>query len=336
MQTTTLLDVPAELGLQMMKARAVERSLPFEERSDGVILHLPLGQIHACGENGGLRLTLNASDHMKLHLLQEAVDHRLDEAAVALDRRWSLTAPGIAPPNLTFATVELCERIYPSYYRVRLSGASLERFSRDGLHFRLLFPPESHIGQWPVVSESGRVEWPGGINQWHRPVYTTRSVNLEKGTLDFDVFAHDGGRVTDWCKTLRPGMDAAIMGPGGEWLPDARWIGLFGDETALPAIARILESLPEETSGVATIFISDARDKQRLNTTSGVNVRWLVRGEGTSLLDELKKLEIPDGDRFVWIAGERSEVNQARGMLADRRLHKAEMRIASYWSRQMP
>jgi ferric-chelate reductase (NADPH) len=334
MQTTTLLDVPAELGLQMIRERAVERSLPFEEKSDGLILNLPLGQICASKEKSGLRLTLHASDHMKLHLLQEAVDHRLDEAVVAPDRQWSLTKTGLVPPNLTFATVESCERVHPSYYRVRLSGASLERFSRDGLHFRLLFPPESLVGQWPVVSESGRVEWPGGINQWHRPVYTTRRIDLEKGTLDFDVFVHEGGRVTDWCKTLQPGMDAAIMGPGGEWLPDARWIALFGDETALPAIARILESLSEETSGVATIVVSDALDMQRLNTTSGVVVRWLVRGDGISLLDEMKKLEIPDGDRFVWIASERSEVNQARDMLADRGLQKVEMRVASYWSHQ--
>lgn len=333
MKTTTLIEVHSDLGLQMIKARVVERSLPFVEKSDGLIIHLPLGQIHACGENGGLRLTLHASDHMKLHLLQEAVDHRLDEAAVALDRRSSLTKLGLVPPNLTFAIVESCERVRPSYYRVRLSGASLERFSRDGLHFRLLFPSENHIGQWPVISESGRVEWPGGISEWHRPVYTTRSVNLEKGTLDFDVFAHEGGRVTEWCKTLHPGMDAAIMGPGGEWLPDARWIALFGDETALPAIARILESLPEETSGVATILISDAGDVQHLNTTSSVAVRWLVRGDGISLLDELKKLRIPDVDRFVWIASERSEVNEARNILVARGIQRAEMRVAPYWSR---
>ncbi|MEO9338881.1 siderophore-interacting protein [Mesorhizobium sp. SB112] len=333
MQTTTLLHISPEFGLRMIRARAVERSLPFEENSNGLILDLPLGQICAFQEKDGLRLTLHATDHVKLHLLQEAVDHRLDEAAVALDRRWSFSEPGLSPPNLTFATVESCERIYPSYYRVRLSGASIERFSRDGLHFRLLFPPKQYVGQWPVVSESGRVEWPGGINQWHRPVYTTRSVNLEKGTLDFDVFAHDGGRVTDWCRTLQPGTDAAIMGPGGEWLPEARWIALFGDETALPAIARILESLTEETKGVATILISDACDEQPLTKTTGMNVRWLVRGKGVSLLDELQTLDIPDGDRFIWIASERSEVNEARDILIARGLQKAEVRAASYWAR---
>ncbi len=159
------------------------------------------------------------------------------------------------------------------------------------------------------------------------------TVMLERGALDFDVFAHEGGRVTEWCKSLQPGMDAAIMGPGGEWLPDARWVGLFGDETALPAIARILENLTEDTSGVATILISEARDEQRLNTRSSVAVRWLVRGDSTSLLDELKTLQIPDSDRFVWFVSERSEVRQARDMLVARGVQKPEMRIASYWSR---
>lgn len=333
MQTTTLLRISHESGLEMVKARAIERSLPFDEGSDGVRLHLPLGQIHACEENGSLRLTLHANDHMSLHLLQEAVDHRLDEASVAPDRRWSLTGSGMVPPNVTFATVKACERVHPSYYRVRLSGASFERFSRDGLHFRLLFPPESHRGQWPFISESGRVDWPGGISHWHRPVYTIRSVNLENGTLDFDVFAHEGGRVTDWCRTLQAGDSAAIMGPAGEWLPDARWIALFGDETALPAIARILEGLSEEALGIATILVSDASDQQHLPTSSGVVVRWLVRGDGVSLLDELKELPLPEGDRFVWFASEKSEVNQARDVLVAKGIRKAEMRLASYWSR---
>ncbi|MBD8689877.1 MULTISPECIES: siderophore-interacting protein [unclassified Rhizobium] len=333
MQTTTLLDVSPALGFQIIKDRALERSLRFEESAGGLILDLPFGQICATEEKSGLRLTLYADDQMKLHLLQEAVDHRLDEAAMAPQRQWSLSRPGIAPPNLTFTTVESCDRIYPSYYRLRLSGPSLERFSRDGLHFRLLFPPESHLGQWPFLAESGRVEWPGGISHWHRPVYTTRTVDLERGTLDFDVFAHDGGRVTRWCSTLSAGAEVAIMGPGGEWLTSERWIAFFGDETALPAIARILQDLAPETEGIATILTSDAGDKQDLHTKSNVSIRWLVRGDGICLIHELKRLQIPDNDRLVWFAGERSEVNQAREILGSLGLRKDEIRAASYWTR---
>lgn len=333
MQTTTLLHIPADLGLQMIRARAVERALPFSEESEGLVVNLPWGEVRASEERNGLRLTLRASDRTRLHLLQEAVDRRLDEAAVAPERRWSLSEAGSAPPNLTIATVESCDRAYPSYYRVRLSGPSLERFARDGLHFRLLFPPETVRDEWPVMSDSGRVEWPGGIGAWHRPVYTTRRVDLDAGTLDFDVFAHEGGRVTEWCRTLRPGMRAAIMGPGGEWLPAAPRIALFGDETALPAIARILEGLPADGTASATILVTDARDVQPLPESERVTVRWLVRGADETLLDALKGLEIPDRDRFVWFAGERSEVAEARDILLARGFDKSEMRAASYWTR---
>lgn len=123
------------------------------------------------------------------------------------------------------------------------------------------------------------------------------------------------------------------MGPGGEWLTSARWIALFGDETALPAIARILQDLAPETEGIATILTSDAGDKQDLHTKSNVSIRWLVRGDGICLIHELKRLQIPDNDRLVWFAGERSEVNQAREILGSLGLRKDEIRAASYWTR---
>jgi NADPH-dependent ferric siderophore reductase len=123
------------------------------------------------------------------------------------------------------------------------------------------------------------------------------------------------------------------MGPGGEWLTRARWIALFGDETSLPAIARILQDLPPESEGTATILTSDAGDKQELNTNSNVSIRWLVRGDGICLVHELKRLKIPDNDRLVWFAGERSEVNQAREVLVSLGLRKDEIRAASYWTR---
>jgi ferric-chelate reductase (NADPH) len=333
MQTTTLLAVPPDQGIEMIRARAIERSLPYKETSDGLKLELPWGQLLAIPERKRLRLTLNASDSMKLHLLQEAVDHRLDEMLVAPDRRWSQVDVGQAPPSLTFAKVVSCERLSPSYYRVRLSGPELDRFSRDGLHFRLLFPPDGNKGEWPYISETGRTDWPGGIAAWHRPVYTTRRFEPETAALEFDVFTHSGGRVTEWCETSKAGMDVAMMGPGGEWLPTAKWIALFGDETALPAIARILENLSAEVMATASVLISDRRDAQPLPERDSISVRWLVRGEGVSLIDALRELDIPDKDRFVWFAGERSEVNEAREILLARGLQKAEIRAASYWSR---
>jgi len=332
-QTTTFITAQIEWVFGVIKARAIERSLPFQETPEGQVLTLPLGKLVAIRERNGLRLTLYAEDEMKLHLLQENIDNRLDEVAIAPDRRWSHLTAGKAPPSLTFSTVVSCVRISPSYYRISLIGNSLDRFLQNGLHFRLLFPPDSHKGQWPYISEHGRTEWPGGIAEWHRPVYTTRKFDAKSGILQFDVFSHNGGRVTEWCKTLTAGMNVAIMGPGGEWFPEAKWLALFGDETALPAITRILESIPDSTDAIATIVVPDAGDIQSFTERAGISVRWLTRDKSLTLIDALRELIIPDQDRFVWFASERSEVNQAREMLLARGLHKSEIRAASYWTR---
>ncbi len=48
--------------LQLIKARAVERALPVSEESEGLVLNLPWGEVHALKERDGLRLTLRASE----------------------------------------------------------------------------------------------------------------------------------------------------------------------------------------------------------------------------------------------------------------------------------
>ncbi|MCO5146917.1 MAG: siderophore-interacting protein [Aquamicrobium sp.] len=333
LQTTTLLTLAPESAFMLLKAGAALRALPVEEREDGLKLTLPWGEVVAAREAGGVRLTLSASDRARLHSLQEANDRPLDEAALCPDRRWSFAETGANPPNMTFMAVVSCRRMTPSYYRVCLSGPSVERFAREGLHFRLLFAPADHAGEWPVMNEAGRTEWPGGMGAWHRPVYTVRTIDAGAGTLEFDVFAHPGGRVTTWCETLQPGAQIAIIGPGGEWYPRAGWMALFGDETALPAIARILEGMPEDGAGIATIMIGDPGDIQEMKRPEAVSVRWLVRGRDTGLVEALAALEMPSADRFVWFAGERAETAAARKLMGERGLAKTEMRAAVYWTR---
>lgn len=333
LDTTTVLGIEAESGLQMMRARAVEGSRPHEIVSDGLIIHLPWGDVQALKMQSGLRLTLSADDRERLFLLQEVVDKRLDQAGIELGRQWSLNDLVGLPPNVAFTEVDEIARLSPSYYRVRLGGADLSRFFRDGLHFRLLFGPASNRGEWPTIGSNGRTEWPGGIESWHRPVYTARAIDAQRRTMDFDIFAHEGGRVTEWCRALQQGDKVAIMGPSGEWYPQAKWLALFGDETALPAIVRILEERPAESVGSATILVSDEGDVQDLRKPGHVNVNWLLRGAGRSLIDAVLGLDIPQTDRFVWFAGERSESEAARRVLLERGVGKSEMRTASYWSR---
>src|SRR4029079_16981765 len=69
-----------------------------------------------------------------------------------------------------------------------------------------------------------------------------------------------------------------FMGPGGAYAPDldADWHLLVGDESALPAIARSLESLPDGARAHAFIEVSGPEEEQKID--SDVEVVWLHRG----------------------------------------------------------
>ena len=150
----------------------------------------------------------------------------------------------------------------------------------------------------------------------------------------FDVFVHDGGRVTQWCRSVKPGQSVALMGPGGEWLPRAGWIALFGDETAL------LKQLPGSWRPCRTRRRAAQRSwsavrkiSSSLNDRLGVSLRWLIRGEEETLQTVLATTQVPETDRFVWFASERAEAAAARETLARLGLEKSEVRAGAFWVR---
>ena len=72
---------------------------------------------------------------------------------------------------------------------------------------------------------------------------------------------------------LSPGRTIGI-----DWRPGAvETLLLAGDETAAPAIASILESLPSDATGVALIEVPAHGDRLDVRAPAGVEVRWLAR-----------------------------------------------------------
>ena len=140
LQTSTQISFSFSRVSELFRAEAETRGLPITSSEDVITLKALYGDIQVFREREGVRLTLSASNQTRLHLLREAVDEGLDETRSDLSRTWSLSEPGTYPHNLAFATVQSCKRLSPSFFRVTLSDPSLERFSCDGLHFRLLFP----------------------------------------------------------------------------------------------------------------------------------------------------------------------------------------------------
>ena len=119
--------------------------------------------------------------------------------------------------------------------------------------------------------------------------------------LDIDFVLHpdnaqaDGspgaasGPAAEWAAAAQPGDTMRIIGPcrrwgdcvGIEFAPgSAERVLLVGDETAVPAIAAILETLPAHVTGHAVLEVPTTGDFLDLSAPSGVEVRWLARGNG--------------------------------------------------------
>ena len=331
-EASATIDLPAAHLGAALRQTAEDLGLAIREEAEQLSLRLALGTLTVTPVAAGARLELAAADAARLQTLRDTVAERLANAAPGIAVRWSDgVRAGDRPANVSRLDVAAVARISPSFWRLRLAG-DVSRFADpgNGLHFRLLFGPENHVA--PELDAAGLTAWPGGIGAWHRPTYTVRAVDAQAGWLEADVFVHDGGRTSHWCATARPGMAIALSGPGGGSVPQAGWIGLVGDETALPVIARMLEAAAPQTRGYAVIFIPDAADAQDIAGPAGVRLRYARRDSGETPVAALAAMDLPARDRFVFFAAERSEARMAKDQLAARGLDRAEFRTAAYWT----
>src|SRR5699024_3884969 len=103
------------------------------------------------------------------------------------------------------------------------------------------------------------------------------------------------------------GSPVAVSGPGRGFRIDTA-VGshlLFGDESALPAIAQLLESLPRESPVKVVIEVADTSARIELPGRAGVEWVEATPGEppGTSMERAVEQASIDD-DAHVWVAGE--------------------------------
>ena len=317
----------------LFRELAEQLELPRREEAGGLVIEFGSGEIGIKDADGGIALMLKAMTEARLYMLQQVVFARLDPLGPEARVRWAHVNAGTAPPNFTLGRVERITRISPGFRRVRVTSPDLARFATGGLHFRLLLPPLDREPVWPRIGADGRTVWPEKADALHRPVYTVRAIDPASGWLDFDVFLHDGSRTTDWSAAATPGARIGMMGGTGREVPATDWIALFGDETAMPAVIRLIEALPPETRGRALVLTGDPADRQPVAVPEGVEFTWLTRGHTPGLVKELGDLALPAADRFIWFAAERAEAEAARCILRDRRgLGRSETSVTTYWS----
>jgi NADPH-dependent ferric siderophore reductase len=329
------LDLPFDMLKAWLTAAPVYADRGRQEPDGSLHLTFGTGTLRALATEGRTALVLQSPDDASLQSLRDFVSETAAEAGVL--PRWQERPPRGKPANLCLARVDHVEQISPAYRRIWLQGRDLLRLLQKGLHFRLLLGPSGSA--WPSLDEQGLTQWPGGGAQaWHRPVYTVRSIQgAGRDTrVSFDVFLHQGGRVTDWSAHLQPGQEIALMGPSGGDIPaspagPAPWFGLFGDETALPALARILAALPADATGLTVAQVPTAQDCQTLPHPPGLQLHWVFRDAPLSLAERLAQTALRPDNRFVFFAASASQAQMARDDLLQRGLGKKEFWAQAYW-----
>ncbi len=108
---------------------------------------------------------------------------------------------------------------------------------------------------------------------------------------------------------------------------------MIGDETALPAVATVLEALPTGVPVLAFLEVADAGEEQQL--PGAATVRWVHRGDrgpGGPLAEAVRSAELPAGDGQAWLSGESACVRDLRKHLLDERgLDRRKVYATGYW-----
>ncbi|RDJ26660.1 siderophore-interacting protein [Bosea caraganae] len=242
-------------------------------------------------------------------------------------------------PYFRAMTVRGARDVTPKMRRVTLAG-DIAHFETGGLHVRVLIPPKGHEPRWPSVGRDGRVAWPKGRDELVARVYTIRRLDRASGELAIDVVLHEDSAGSVWARTAQEGDPIGLMGPGGGEIVPADWYLLCGDETALPAIARIAESLPTTARATILLEIADAGEEQPIASAATLDLRWLHRNGAepgtTDLLETaIRAVDWPaEGEPYVLAGCEQKAARAIRGYLRkERGLARERHLVAAYWRR---
>jgi NADPH-dependent ferric siderophore reductase len=288
------------------------------------------------------------------------------------------------------AAVTGVRRLTPHFTRVSFHSEDFVHFGTESLdqRIKLVFPlPDGTFSDLGVDDEEAQEagdwfeRWRALPDDRRNPfrTYTVRTIDPEARRLDVDFVVHgDGGPAARWLLSATAGDQLVVIGPdarsahrgvGIDWRPgDARRLLLAGDETAAPAIASILESLPAGRVAHAFIEVPCDEDVLDLAVSGQVAVTWLPRGDavsGSALVPAVERwcaenrrvlsaaaapstqsLEDVDVDSeilwespqeahggfYAWIAGESAAVKTLRRLLVrDHGIDRSRVAFMGYW-----
>ncbi|WP_245565305.1 siderophore-interacting protein [Nocardioides insulae] len=285
-------------------------------------------------------------------------------------------------------TATAVHRLSPSFVRVELGAAGLADFGVEGPTYdqriKLIFPNEA--GELP--QGLGEATWWQdylALPEDERGSIRTYTIREVLGTgadtrLVVDIVVHPAphGPGSSWALAAEVGSRLLVVCPrkgeymgGIEFAPDSlERLLLVGDESALPAIAAIVEQLPVHARGTAFVEVPRADDVQQISGPDGVEIVWLPRDEApvgqrmheatvahlgavaalpsvaddevevglwetpeySSSGEEIADLPHEHSALYAWIAGESKAVTGLRRVLVkDIGLDRSQVAFMGYW-----
>ncbi|WP_243752026.1 siderophore-interacting protein [Leucobacter weissii] len=293
------------------------------------------------------------------------------------------------------AVVAEIRRLSPHFVRVGFTGPDFDVFAEHALdqRIKIVFPIDRRsFEELGVDDEAARLRgdwyprWRALPDDRRCPfrTYTVRRIAAAQRRLEVDFVVHheDGepvGPGACWLHAADIGDEVIVVGPdarsddshlGMDWRPGrATELLLLGDETAAPAVAGILESLPAGRRATALVEVPHDDDRLAVDLPPGAELRYLPRNGRPvgSLLEpalrdwaerspavieaaraarpqQLDEVDVdrdllwespaaPEGQGFyAWLAGESAVIKRMRRMLVgERGIDRHRVAFMGYW-----
>jgi NADPH-dependent ferric siderophore reductase len=301
----------------------------------------PTGSARIIADSSTLRLEAFAQDAEMLMEMKYLLTSHVGEfnQGYPAEILWRGDGDEVASmPNVRSLKVMAIHDVSSHVRRITFASTNLKRFDTlSALHVKLLLPPDGVRLCLPRLSLNGTVDW--GSEQERAIVrkYTIRRIDPSAGTLEIDFVLHDhGGPGSCFAINAQISDEIGMVGPGGGSARPADWNLFIGDETALPAIARLMEALPEDAQGTAIIEVADESDEQDLVHKANIDIRWFYRNRLASphsLSEHAALIKPPSsGSIFAWAGTEFSEFRKIRSdWRTQKGIAKDDHLAVAYW-----